>query len=197
MQDNNHPLTTLHFYANDGLLAGTNAISLQFGVDEIARLFLTFGLQLNRPKMKAMISFPKPPSTALSQQAYQCHITGQGPTYLQRQRAMTTCPKCDKSLQQGNLLNHLKQVHKELPNLETTLLTTNEPNDTANQLLYIISVPDPTMPTTCPIPKCTTLITSQAGMSSHFNTNTHTATSSYLKKVTYPDAQNVSSIPAT
>jgi len=36
MQDHNHPTTTLRFYADDGLLAGTNAVSLQFGVHEIA-----------------------------------------------------------------------------------------------------------------------------------------------------------------
>jgi len=36
MLDHNHPTTTLRFYADDGLLAGNNAISLQFGVNEIA-----------------------------------------------------------------------------------------------------------------------------------------------------------------
>ncbi len=36
MQDNNYPTTTLRFYADDGLLAGDNAVSLQFGVNEIA-----------------------------------------------------------------------------------------------------------------------------------------------------------------
>ena len=36
MQDNNHPTISLRFYADDGLLAGPNAPSLQFGVNEIA-----------------------------------------------------------------------------------------------------------------------------------------------------------------
>jgi len=36
MQDNNHPMISLRFYADDGLLAGPNATSLQFGVNEIA-----------------------------------------------------------------------------------------------------------------------------------------------------------------
>ncbi len=36
MQDHNHLTTTLHFYADDGLLAGANAVSLQFGMNEIA-----------------------------------------------------------------------------------------------------------------------------------------------------------------
>jgi len=44
--------TTLRFYADDGLLADSNARSLQFGVNEIARLFLCFGLQLNGQKQR-------------------------------------------------------------------------------------------------------------------------------------------------
>jgi len=36
IQEHNHTTTTLRFYADDGLLAGTNAASLQFGVNEIA-----------------------------------------------------------------------------------------------------------------------------------------------------------------
>jgi len=34
--DHNHLTTTLRFYADDSLLAGSNAVSLQFGVDKIA-----------------------------------------------------------------------------------------------------------------------------------------------------------------
>jgi len=170
MQDNNHTTTTLRFYADDGLLAGPNAISLQFGVNEIAQLFLTFGLQLNGPKTKAMISFPKTPNTALSQQAYHHRITGQGPTHLQCTRTMVTCTKCDKSVQQGNLIRHLKLVHKELPGLEALPLD-DDPNTTTviSRLLYITSIPDATTPSICPIPECAMPITSRSGMKSHFN----------------------------
>ncbi len=110
-----------------------------------------------------MISIPKVPSTALSQQAYQCHTTGQGQTYTQRQCSMTNCPKCNKAIQQGSLLNHLKQVHKELPNpeLQSTQLGPNMTTTiTPNRLLYITSIPDNTIPSTCPIPICATLIKS-------------------------------------
>jgi len=132
---------------------------------------LTFGLQLNGPKTKAMISIPKVPSTTLSQQAYRRKTTGQGPTYTQRQRTMTTCPKCDKAVQQGSLLNHLKQVHKELPDIHPppTQPQSHETTNTPNRLLYITSIPDPTTPSACPVPECATLITSRNGMRSHFN----------------------------
>jgi len=151
MQNSNHPMTTLWFYADDGLLAGDNAVSLQFGVNAITWLFLTFGLQLNGPKTKTMISFPKPPSTALPQQACQHWITGQGPTYLQHQCTMINCPKCNKSIQQGNLIQHLKQVHKELPNQEPLQPDPNLIDSAINRLLYITSIPDPTIPSTCPM----------------------------------------------
>jgi len=36
MHNLNHTTTTVRFYADDGLLAGTNAVSLQFGINEIA-----------------------------------------------------------------------------------------------------------------------------------------------------------------
>ncbi len=118
-----------------------------------------------------MISFPKPPSTALSQQAYQRRITGQGPTYLQCHHTMINCPKCDKSIQQGNFTRHLKQVHKELPSLEIPPvgLDPSMSITTTNRLLYITSIPDPTIPTMCPIPECAVYISSRSGMRSHFN----------------------------
>jgi len=117
-----------------------------------------------------MISFPKPISSALSQQAYQRRITGQGPTHLQLRRSLITCPKCDKTMQHGNLLKHLKQVHKELPGIETFLPNNNpETMSATSRLLYITTILDINLPSPCPIPECTALIKSQSGMRSHFN----------------------------
>jgi len=119
-----------------------------------------------------MISFPRIPSTALSTQAYQRRITGQGQTYLQRQRTRVNCPKCDKSFQYGNLANHLKQVHKELPTPELPPQhnpTSSLPINVPTRLLYTISIPNPTATHACPIPECATPIKSRSGMRSHFN----------------------------
>jgi len=146
-----------------------------------------------------MISFPKPPSTALSQQAYQRRITGQGPTYLQCHHTMINCPKCDKSIQQGNFTRHLKQVHKELSHLEIPPvgLDPSMSLTTTNRLLYIHQYQ------TLPYLPCATsqnvLYTSHHNQAcSHTSTtNTHTTTSSSLKKDIYPDVQNVYYTPAT
>jgi len=102
-------------------------------------------------------------------------MTGHGPTHRDRNRASTTCPKCDKSMQYGRLLNHLKQVHRELPGLDqiptttTAATSTRTPTTTTHALPYIISVPNTTDHTICPISQCANAIKGRHGMRRHFN----------------------------
>jgi len=112
---------TLRFYANDGLLADSNARSLQFGVNEIARLFLCFGLQLNGPKTKAMISIPPTPTTQISQLSYTRRITGMGPTFQERAHQITACPSCNRTMNQGSLRHHMLTVGDNVEGAELDL----------------------------------------------------------------------------
>jgi len=172
MAEKGYNTTTLRFYADDGLLADTNAHSLQFGVNEITRLFLCFGLQLNGPKTKAMISIPPTPTTQILQLSYSHRMTGMGLSFHERAMQLTNCPTCGNSMNQGNLRNHMLTVHRDLPGIATLASTTN-PNS-QDGLLFINLTPDQKAYAQCPIPYCRVPIKGWDGMRRHFQHRHHT-----------------------
>jgi hypothetical protein len=50
------------FYANDGLITGTNQAAVQFCIDLVTNLFSLFGLKMNANKSKGLVGLGLPPT---------------------------------------------------------------------------------------------------------------------------------------
>jgi len=170
MQAAGHHTTTLCFYADDGLLADTNAASLQSGLDTIAEFLTRIGLKLNRDKTKAMITFPTPPRTNLSREAYCRRFSDDGLTYHQDRRQPVMCTICNKTLKRGYLQSHLRFVHKQIPSLDAAL-DILQPSSSGT--LHFTFVQDKNAHIWCPVPSCPATIKGWNGLRRHFHYHHH------------------------
>ena len=145
------------FYADDGLLSATDAVWLQFALEQLVAIFRRVGLKANATKTQAMICYPTAIPTAYSEAAYLRRTTGVGPTSKERRREKIQCPSCDTSLARASLRQHLQSVHGE--ELLPSTLHLTQP--VGPPQLYTTSIPI-TDPVSCPVPNCPHRITGRA-----------------------------------
>ena len=85
---------TVVFYADDGLLAGTEAASLQRSLDIITTGFQSVGLEMNADKTEFMVTTSKTSKGRQSTLAYNRKLTGTGPSHRDMLCAKVQCIKC-------------------------------------------------------------------------------------------------------
>jgi hypothetical protein len=87
-------LETLLFYADDGLLAGTDAQQVQESLDVITKGFLSVGLKMNATKTEYMSMEGGKRVVRLSNEAYERQCTGRGKTHRETSSEKVTCELC-------------------------------------------------------------------------------------------------------
>lgn len=85
---------TAVFYADDGLLAGTEAASLQRSLDIITTGFKSVGLEMNADKTEFIVTTSKTSKGRQSTLAYNGKLTGTGPSHRDTLRVKVQCIKC-------------------------------------------------------------------------------------------------------
>jgi Reverse transcriptase (RNA-dependent DNA polymerase) len=100
------------FYADDGLITGTNLDAVQHCVNLITDLFSLFGLNMNATKTKALVGRPKIITHAISTPAFNRRLSGEGRTYASNSRQTTACNICGLVLQRRSLNRHLITQHQ-------------------------------------------------------------------------------------
>ena len=63
------------FYADDGLIVGSDWEEVQLGVDTLTDLFRRMGLHMNAGKTKALLSHPEDPAHSISTPVFTCCLT--------------------------------------------------------------------------------------------------------------------------
>ncbi len=91
------------FYADDAAISSRDHEWLQGAMTTLCGLFRRVGLETNTTKTESMTCYPGHIRTLLANQAYERMMTGQGPTYRERQRQRVTCPECQEELAAGSL----------------------------------------------------------------------------------------------
>ena len=99
------------FYADDGRLGSTLAPQLQMALDQITLMFERVGLKMNADKTKFMVTAGARPYGQLSDDAYHRMMLGEGPTYVERQKQMVTCPHCGEEMQRRHMQSHCRREH--------------------------------------------------------------------------------------
>jgi hypothetical protein len=103
-------LETLLFYADDGLLAGTDAQQVQESLDVITKGFLLVGLKMNATKTEYMTMEGGKQFVRLSKEAYERQCTGRGSkTHQQKVAEKVTCELCGTKVNRQHLPVHQKR----------------------------------------------------------------------------------------
>eukprot|EP00797_Seminavis_robusta_P003406 Sro1211_g252850.1 Reverse transcriptase (RNA-dependent DNA polymerase) (1066) ;mRNA; f:30706-34100 len=150
------------FYADDGLLASTDAAWLQGALDVLVDLFRRCGLRTNVNKTKTMICYPGARHVEISPYAYKRRMTGEGLTVREKKRRRTTCPECNKSLSEGALRRHLQSQH----HIETLPAAPLPQHPEPQQ--YTMKWPKANRKCPCPVMDCPGILSSYAGLRIHF-----------------------------
>ena len=173
------------FYADDGLLAGTDASALQASVDMITDSFKAVGLEMNAAKTEFMVTTSNSGRGKISSKAYSRRLTGTGATYRDRQLAKVMCINCGGEVSRQHLSRH-----QESQKCKTIAATYVPPTPVRERVeresssitprldpqIYTLSIPsEASDDICCPVPQCGfKVLTSRAAkrsvMRQHFAT---------------------------
>ena len=88
-------------YADDGMVASSDPRWLQWAFDARVGLFDRVGLRTNVGKTFRMVCQPSQAAGTQSVVAYRRKMTGEGPTYRERQNEQVECGECGKEMAAG------------------------------------------------------------------------------------------------
>ena len=88
-------------YMDDGMVASSDPCWLQWDFDTLVLLFERVGLRTNVWKTVSMVCRPCQASVTQSVAAYGRKMTGEGPTYQERQKEQVQCRECGKEVAAG------------------------------------------------------------------------------------------------
>ena len=94
------------FYADDGVLTGTDEIRVQASMDHITKSFASLGLKMNAAKTESMVMTGGRNKVNFCSEAYDRKISGHGSTHRERQATKVTCIKCGGLIGRASLARH-------------------------------------------------------------------------------------------
>jgi Reverse transcriptase (RNA-dependent DNA polymerase) len=153
------------FYADDGLITGTDKEKVQDCVNLVTDLFSSFGLMMNPAKTKSLVGSPTIKTHSISTPAFNRGCTGEGRTYASINREQIPCEVCGKTLQRKSMKRHLLTQH-DLYCRPTKRHRVSDIHATAERT-YNIYLPNG-IPTDCPVPLCTANYKTRDSMRTHF-----------------------------
>ena len=108
-------LETLLFYADDGLLAGTDAQQVQESLDVITKGFLSVGLKMNVTKTEYITMEGGKRVVRFSNEAYERQCMGRGKTHRQKSLEKVTCELCGTKVNRQHIPVHQKrEIHARM-----------------------------------------------------------------------------------
>jgi hypothetical protein len=96
------------FYADDGLIAGTDPALIQKYLDTMILGFDSLGLKMNAIKTEYMVATGTSMANRLSTVAYNRKITKIGKSHRERQSEKIICSLCGSTCNRANMKNHQK-----------------------------------------------------------------------------------------
>ena len=155
------------FYADDGLLAGTDEILLQRSLDIITEGFASIGLKMNAVKTEFMVATGSEGRTMVSSNADMRRNTGIGLSHAERRKVKVICPKCGTEVSSASLVRHqssqkckkfAKSFHPTTPQKERVRFEKTVVTPMMDPTTYQVSIPNKSTETDCPHPGCCQII---------------------------------------
>ena len=95
------------FYADDGILAGTDSTDVQSNFATITAAFASLGLKMNAKKTEFLSTRGKYRAYHLTETAHKFkHGGGEGVSQTEKNKEKVTCARCGASVQRRRLLKH-------------------------------------------------------------------------------------------
>ena len=101
------------FYADGGMVAPSDPCWLQWAFNALVGLFERVGIRKNVGKTVSMVCRPCQAAGNQSEAEYGRKMTGEGPTYRERQKERVDCGKCRKEMAVGLLASHGMTQHEK------------------------------------------------------------------------------------
>ena len=140
----------VRFYADDGMIAGTDAREVQRALDAIIEGFSRMGVRVNRSKTKWMYVAGSTRVNRIQHGAY-CNLIKAGQdSYLDRGRQIIGCPVCDKRVQRRCVQRHLLHQHPERLGQHKIDFFSPTPQRASGPRRWTVDTP----PVCCPVPLC-------------------------------------------
>ena len=89
------------------MVASSDLLWLQGALNTLVGLFDRVGLRTNVGKTVGMVCRPCQAAGNQSEAVYGRRITGEGPTYRERQKGRVHCRECGEGMAAGSLTSHL------------------------------------------------------------------------------------------
>ena len=99
------------FYADDGMVVSSDPHWLKWAFNALVGLFGLVGLRTNVGKTVSVVCRPCQEAGNKSEAAYGRKMTGEGPTYRERQKERVECGECGKEMTAGSLASHRMTQH--------------------------------------------------------------------------------------
>ena len=88
------------------MVASSDPRWLKWEFDTLVSLFERVGLRTNVRKTVSMVCRPCQAAGTQLEEAYGRRMTGEGPTYQERQKGRVQCGDCGKYMAEGSLASH-------------------------------------------------------------------------------------------
>ena len=108
-QEGRHQATL--FYADNGMVASPYPHWIQGAFSTLVGLFDRVGLQTNVGKTVGMVRCPCWEAGTQLEAAYRQRMTGEGPTYQERQKGRVQCRECGEDMAAVSLVGHNMTQH--------------------------------------------------------------------------------------
>ena len=99
------------FCADDGMVASLDPRWLQGTFSTLVGLFDRLGLRTNVGKTVVMVCRPCRGWGTQSEVVYRRRMTGEGPSYRERQKGRVQCNECGEEMTIGSILGHMRAQH--------------------------------------------------------------------------------------
>jgi hypothetical protein len=160
-------LITSLFYADDGLLMGTDEKTVQYYLDSYTENFARVGLKMNSEKTKAMIVEGGKFYGAQSTEAYNRRMTGVGNTAKRQGLQKVNCDLCGATVNKQHLRTHQSRQICIENRSKQPVPTTYTPQPKIIQEFHCISIQE-NRKTPCPMKDCTFSSNNASQMRRHF-----------------------------
>ena len=147
------------------MVASSDPHWLQWACNALVSLFERMGLKTNVGKTVSMVCRPCPAAGNQSEAAYERNMTGEGPTYWERQKERFECGECGKEMVAGLLSSHRMTQHgkaKEEQWICNASAMGGEPRT------YRIDLLTKGGPRVCPVEGCSERSGTRTAMRMHF-----------------------------
>jgi Reverse transcriptase (RNA-dependent DNA polymerase) len=153
------------FYADDGLISGTDLQTMQQYLNIITELFARVGLKTNASKTKVLVSRPDIYNHWICSPVFNRRFGGNDPSYSEFRKQPVNCPVCNLQLQRVSLPRHMLNKHNiyEVPTRRNSVNTYLQQQPQT----YHISMDNET-PVDCPVPTCPGIYSKRYSIRLHF-----------------------------